>query len=888
MILSGQGRNNIWTFGERTGLDFTTGTPQIISSQVYAFEGAASVCNSAGELLFYGVSVGPGATTGNVWNRLHQPMPNGTGILGNTRGSSRNGVVIVPVPNDTNLYYLFVIDEVEAGPPQSQYLRYSVIDMRLDNSLGDVLPGQKNIILDSFMWERMFSVQGAGCYDWLIVLANIPGRENEFHAFRIDQSGVQGPVISPAGPRQLDGDIRISPDTRTIVAHLADGPGVPPRPRPYTDIGLYKFDNRTGIVSDLLVWDSVMPSYDYHYYHEFEFSPDNTKLYMAGFVGGILQYDITALPDLNAVKATEYLVADTNRAEIMGYFRKGPDGKLYIPVWGVTGTGTHTAGYVRCISQPDVSGIGCGYLPTFIPMPGLWHGLGNHVIDRRLDTVYFRTDTALCFTPDATISAPADYDQYTWDDGSPGLSVTLTGPGVRWVRSVSPCIGLRVDTFYVSARPPDTTAAITDTAICFAPSLQLISSEAMGSCIWSNGDTGCVRTVTAADTLWVYNREDCRVTIDTFKISFIRFDTDLGNDTTICGSDSLMLDVSIPFAGVAYTWQDATTGPVHVVRTPGLYAVTVQVDHCIATDTLMVYPGDTLTRVRDTVVCFAPSATLMAAPGYERYLWHQGDTTPFLEVQEPQTAWVYATRNCSTVLDSFIVDFIRFAPDIGNDTVLCEGSLVLNAFTSGGIYLWHNGTTDPELTVSAPGLYAVSVTVGPCTAYDTISVRYEPVMVSAIADQHICHGRATILDASTPGATAYLWDDQSTDPVRVVREAGTYHVLISNSHCVAADTVQVTSEYCDCPVFIPDAFTPNGDGKNDFFGPTIGCPPSDYRLMIYNRYGQQVFISNDILIKWDGYYNGAQQGTATFYYHLQFTGKDGMKYSYKGDVTLVR
>ncbi len=857
---------NVWAFGRQKGLDFNSGSPVLITAAIDQTEGCASVCDAQGKLLFY--------SEGNkVWDRQHNLMPNGFGIVAaNERvETSAQAALIVPVPGSADQYYLFSVGVVNMtfGPAT---LYYSVIDMTLNNGMGNIVPGRKGIVIDSskMLTERLTAIPGSNCNIWVITCRDTT---NTYLAYEVSAAGINTtPVVSNSGGVLAHiGALCGSPDHRKLVATNF---GTHPLGLIVSD-----FDPATGIVSN-----SVQLDISGEYYSAC-FSPDNSKLYVSEsdlpiHSSRLWQFDLSA-PNPAAAKTLLHTIGPyPGGSSAISGIKLAPDQKVYV---------IQNDGFMGRVDQPNDAGTACNYVPQGVqvtnPTALPYYGIPNVVPILSGDTMFrVMTDTICDATPlTATDTTGRDY---IWNNGSTGKQLTITSSGAYWVAYHTSC-RYNVDTFYVSVRLPDTTAAVTDTTVCFVPSVQLMSSEATGSCIWNNGDTGCVRQVTMPDTLWVYSRESCRVTIDTFKVRFIRFDADLGNDTTICDGDSILLDASIPRSGAGYTWQDATTGPVYVVRAPGLYTVMVQVDHCITTDSLMVRPGDTLIRVRDTVVCFAPSVTLTAAPGYEHYLWHQGDTTPFLEVRESQTVWVYATCNCSMVLDSFIVDFIRFAADIGNDTVLCTGSLVLNAAPAGAQYRWHNGVTDPQLMVSAPGVYSVSVSIGPCTDHDTVRIRYEPVLSPVLGDRHICYGRPAILDASTPGATAYLWDDHSTESVRVVREAGTYYVQISNAYCAGADTVEVTLEYCECPVFIPDAFTPNGDGKNDLFGPVVGCPPSGYRLMIYNRYGERVFVSNNVSIKWDGYYKGMLQGPGTFYYHLQFTGKDG-EYSYKGDVTLVR
>lgn len=142
-----QKHGNIWYFGNGAGLDFSGGAPaaftdgQTGTDTVWADlqEGTASICDSAGDLLFY-----TGGQT--IWNRHHQRMPNGSGLMG--CGSSTQSSIIIPKPGGDSLFYIFMSDGFRKYYPQQTYgpawgYRYSVVDMCLDSGRGDVVQAGK-------------------------------------------------------------------------------------------------------------------------------------------------------------------------------------------------------------------------------------------------------------------------------------------------------------------------------------------------------------------------------------------------------------------------------------------------------------------------------------------------------------------------------------------------------------------------------------------------------------------------------------------------------------------------------------------------------------------------------------------------------------------------
>jgi hypothetical protein len=157
-----QNQNNNWCFGDKAGLTFLNGNPQAFtSSQMTSIEGCASVSDPvSGNLLFYSNGL-------QVWDANNNVMPNGNGLLGGPTTSSTQGVFITPYPGKAKLYYLFTLDETINGGANG--FRYSVVDMGLNNGLGDVISSQKNILVQTNSTERIAATTNAnGTGYWIL------------------------------------------------------------------------------------------------------------------------------------------------------------------------------------------------------------------------------------------------------------------------------------------------------------------------------------------------------------------------------------------------------------------------------------------------------------------------------------------------------------------------------------------------------------------------------------------------------------------------------------------------------------------------------------------------------------------------------------------------
>jgi len=106
--------------------------------------------------------------------------------------------------------------------------------------------------------------------------------------------------------------------------------------------------------------------------------------------------------------------------------------------------------------------------------------------------------------------------------------------------------------------------------------------------------------------------------------------------------------------------------------------------------------------------------------------------------------------------------------------------------------------------------------------------------------------------------------------------------------CHSSDTALVSTRPC-CDVFVPTAFTPNGDGKNDWFLPVLQPGQRLLDFTVYDRWGKQVYQSSGQNQGWDGaYQNGQAAANATYMYYMLYTCPNSETQSKKGDVTLIR
>ncbi|MBI4649464.1 MAG: T9SS type A sorting domain-containing protein [Bacteroidia bacterium] len=359
-----------WYFGGNAGIDFSSGQAVAdTNGQVNTWDGCATISDVNGNLLFY--------TDGStVWNRNHQVMPNGTGLLGHW--SSHQNSLIVPKPKDDNIYYIFTTDAQENNFQNG--LRYSVVDITLDNGLGAVT--DKNVLLVAPTHEQLAATFHSNCEDiWVITHKR---DEEKFYAFLITDDGIStSPVISEIGnaTQLLWGsyDFKISPNGEKIVSgNFWDwyNTGV------IDTIELYDFDNTTGILSNrnTLTADTVNIT--------LTFSPNNSKLYVTSEGATpnipnnrIFQFELNS-SDINSSKQ---LVYESNYTIYMYDARNTITNEIFFSNAGNS--------YLPVIRYPNLSGNACNFEDSIFSLNGRLCAASfpNFI------SAYFDTDSTSCF-----------------------------------------------------------------------------------------------------------------------------------------------------------------------------------------------------------------------------------------------------------------------------------------------------------------------------------------------------------------------------------------------------------------------------------------------------------------------------------------------------------
>ncbi|MDB5284002.1 MAG: hypothetical protein JWO06_3077, partial [Bacteroidota bacterium] len=516
---------------------------------------------------------------------------------------------------------------------------------------------------------------------------------------------------------------------------------------------------------------------------------------------------------------------------------------------------------------------------------------------------------------------------------SPVFNNILGGLEIVVVIDAHQCI----DTIHVDVpQPPQTTfldTTVTDVA-CFGQSngaIDLIVTGTGGpwTYTWSSGphtqDLSGIPTGTY--TVTVVDANNCTaVGLSSIFVNQppLLTATDIVKNDSCFGSSNGCITVTANGGTPAYLYTWSVTGSaVQLCNLPmGSYNVTVTDAHaCTATISNISITQPTLLTVTDTftnvscpgktdgtVTAFASGGT----PAYV-YAWSNGAGNVNPDINLGKGTYIVTVTDANNCTATVSQDIIELPGIILNSTVhniLCpplqNGFVELSVTTSFPpvTFVWSNGSHSPNNFSLGDGTYYVTVTdANNCVKDTSFTIKTDTIMTVLVSphDTSIDLGNSVNLTAITNGVggniASIVWSpvngldcSDCVSPVSTPIQS-IYYVatVVSDSGCVAIDTgnVIVVPTY---DIFIPNVFTPNGDGNNDYFE-VFGNKKiwKEFEVQVFDRIGEKVYESNDMNFKWDGIYKGKYMMPAVFVYQIHLTYIDNhTEKLYKGSVTLVR
>ncbi|MBL0183239.1 MAG: gliding motility-associated C-terminal domain-containing protein [Chitinophagaceae bacterium] len=484
------------------------------------------------------------------------------------------------------------------------------------------------------------------------------------------------------------------------------------------------------------------------------------------------------------------------------------------------------------------------------------------------------------------------------------LSVQFSTFGVyRIYASMYSCIPVK-DSLIVNMVSGSGTLNIgADTSICPGSTITLQANNFL-SYLWNNGSTGSAITVTQPGTYWVETIDSCNNRLrDSIIIKAYDQLINIGPDRIKCNNDTLHLNA--PGGFLNYTWSNnyniSSTTAQNVVVYPSVdttyYLKAEKLPGCFAYDTvhISVNHSPLVNLGIDTSICIGTAIRFDAGPGFVQYQWNTGASTQQISVNNVGIFSVIATaQNGCKSFDTVRLVKINQLPvvSLNPDTTICySDTRILDAGVGYVSYLWNTGSVQRSINVNGTGNFSVNVIdANGCKGSGSIYINTILPTPSGFLppDTSICTYSKMVLKTAVP-FNQYLWNDNSVASSITVSAPGLYWLqVMDNKNCKGKDTIIVMPKNCTRGLFVPGAFTPNGDFKNDLFKPTLFGTVQRYEFIVYNRYGETVFETKDIMKGWDGAYKGKQQNAGVYVWKCIYQVDSQMLTSEQGTIVLIR
>jgi gliding motility-associated-like protein len=522
-----------------------------------------------------------------------------------------------------------------------------------------------------------------------------------------------------------------------------------------------------------------------------------------------------------------------------------------------------------------------------------------NVLLNPLPVIDLGPDLAICGSTPQVLNAANSGSSYLWSTGATSQTISVTNNGTYsvLVTNINNCAASDAVNVVFNSLPTD---VLQDVTACATAPVMLDAGNPGSTYLWNDGATSQTVEVGTSGTytVTITSAQGCSITasadVDMVEPPVV----DLGPGTAICSGTSIELVGALTGTGLQYLWSTGASTPTITVDQAGTYSLTVTNGPCTVTDdvqvALIAAPEDVLTNVTQ---CIDIPLVLNAGNVGSTYLWNTGATTATQPVSTGGTYSVTITGSsgCTATYDAVVQLTLPPVIQLGADTVLCEGEVLqLNAGNPGSTYLWNTGATTRQVNVRETGTYAVTVNNG-CVRSDSIAVFFNPSPARmAVTEFHTClddEPRYVLLDAGNPGSR-YDWSTGASSQVIMAGAYGTYYVQVTNQYdCSVRDSAQV-HEFCPATVFVPNTFTPNGDGLNDLFLP-VGKSIAEIQFRVFDRWGELLFQTNDLETGWDGTYRGELVKNDMYVWRMTYTfftdedGTMGMEQSQIGQIQVL-
>lgn len=698
-----------WYFGINAGLDFSTTPPTATTNSAMSqWEGCAVASDRDGNLMFYTNGI-------NVYNKNHQLMLNGSGLLGNN--SSNHSAIIVSHPGNKNRFYIFTT----SYQGNSNGLRYNIVDMTGDGGLGEII--SKNNLLYTPSSEKILCVKHANGKDFWVLTHEL--NSNRFRIFSINKDGLNTtPSIQSIG--SIHTNTSATANAIGYIRSNSTGQKIALAVYSLNFVELFDFDNSSGTLSNPITLSTT----EFNWVYGLEFSPDDSKLYVSKLSppSKIFQIDLSS-NDAAQMLATMYIVDSSTVQYEWGALKKAPDGKIYIARDNKT--------VLSIINNPNQSGAACNFVKSGISLNNKRSGLGlptfliwsdGYPLEFSIssNSEICEGDTLKLFSSSVSggsysWSGPNGFTSYSQNPFIPNAKVLHSGD---YKLNVSDYLGnYGSKTIRVVVNPKPMVNLIRNHEICFGEAIKIGSNASGGGSnfryYWqpqtdidfTNIAEPTVKPIKTTKYYLVLENEFGCQTIDSVQVVVkSKPEIELGKDLVICSGDSIEIG-ALAKNGLEpyfYKW-DPEEGlssayipkPLVSPKQTTMFVLTViDKNGCQTNDSILVIVNEkpVVNAGKDLTLCYGesikiPTYTIGGTQPYT-YQWSNSSTLDKDNVEQPIASPKHTTTYFLKIIDkngciNYDTITIKVNPQLvvnaGRDTSVCINSAIeLNGFVSGG------------------------------------------------------------------------------------------------------------------------------------------------------------------------------------------------------------
>ena len=584
---------------------------------------------------------------------------------------------------------------------------------------------------------------------------------------------------------------------------------------------------------------------------------------------------------------------------------------------GSTGTYTWSTGVSTATALISSPGVYSATVSTT--------GCGNAVANISLGTaplpivsILTPASNSICAGGSLVLTANSNAGNYLWSNGATTNTVSVSSPSIS-VTSTNACGSSQVTQTLTIVPLPTVSLTTNSVSLCAGQSATVqASSNTAVTYTWSTGATTSAEVLNSAGVFTCSVSNSCGSASETVSVALGALPniTASASNTLLCSPVQSTTLTATGSTGT-YLWSNGATTPTISIlnvniSNNGVYTVTLTNGCGQAVSSVSITSSSMPTVAISpqlSHLCPGYTGTLTAMSGNAgNFIWSTGavSTNTILS----PTAGVYSvtvSNLCGTSTATANVSSIIMTPIVitSSSYSICPNETATLTATGGNItpafgsysYAWSNSASTSSVNTTTGGITTVSVTNFCGTYTQTVMVNVNPLNASIAADptSGVMPLVVTFTNNST-NASTYLWnfgngDIANTQTVtsQTYDMPGTYmvYLTVTNGVCMDIDSVTINVYEEGPTLYVPNAFTPNGDSINDFFW--IGATNiKDFHIIIFDRWGLKMFESSDIKISWDGKVNGKEVADGTYFHLINARGNDNVEIKKQGTVTLFK